>query len=166
MKSGIFVLCIAAVSCVARAEVPPPTGDAGYDEAGRVFFIDDELTQITVTMSQTDLQTMIADPFDNTYYPCSIHIVNSQTDSVIDDVAIRPRGNTARGSIKKSWKLKFNEFVPGREVFGLEKLNINGHQNDPSVIRGKLAWDVFNRFGVPSPRASPCYETFNLCIFI
>src|SRR5690606_354887 len=98
--------------------------------------------------------TMIADPFDNTYYLCSVHIVNSQVDTIISDVAIRPRGNTARGSVKKSWKLKFNEFVAGREVFGLEKLNINGHQNDPSVVRGKLAWDVFNDFGVPSPRAS------------
>jgi len=147
--------------CVAKAEVPPPTGDAGYTESGQIFFTDSELTQITVSMDQSDLETMITNPFDNTYYLCSIHIVNSHTDTVVEDVAIRPRGNTARGSIKKSWKIKFNEFVPGREVFGLEKLNINGHQNDPSVIRGKLAWDVFNQFGVPSPRASAVHFTIN-----
>ncbi len=160
MRIGL-VVCLLAVVSGARAEVPPPIGDTGYAEAGRVLFTDDELTQITVTMDQSDLQTMLADPFDNTYYLCSVHIVNSQTDTIITDVAIRPRGNTARGSTKKSWKLKFNEFVPGREVFGLEKLNINGHQNDPSVIRGKLAWDVFNSFGVPSPRASMVHFSIN-----
>ncbi|HCT45178.1 MAG TPA: hypothetical protein DF699_08195, partial [Phycisphaerales bacterium] len=91
---------------------------------------------------------------DNTYYACSVHLLSGEVDEIVEDVAIRPRGNTSRSAIKKSWKLKFNEFVPGREVFGLEKLNINGHQNDPSVVRGKLAWDIYNQFGVPSPRAS------------
>ncbi|MDF1810252.1 MAG: CotH kinase family protein [Phycisphaerales bacterium] len=156
-----LAICFLVVTSNVHAEVPPPTGDAGYDEAGRIFFTDDELTQITVSMDQSDLETMIADPFDNTYYPCTVHIVNSQTDTIVSDVAIRPRGNTARNSIKKSWKLKFNEFVPGREIFGLEKLNINGHQNDPSVIRGKLAWDMFNQFGVPSPRASAVHFSIN-----
>ncbi len=135
-------------------ETPPPSGDAGYDEAGRVYFRDDELTQITVTVDPADLAAMLADPFSDQYYRCTVRIVNSQTDTLVEDVAIRPRGNTSRNAVKKSWKLKFNEFVPGREVHGLEKLNLNGHQNDPSVIRGKLAWDVFNAFGVPSPRAS------------
>lgn len=148
------VIVVAFGSFMAGAETPPPTGDAGYADAGNVFFRDDELTQITVTMDQMDLEAMLADPFSNEYRPCSVRIVNSQVDETVLDVAIRPRGNTARGATKKSWKIKFNEFVPGREVHGLEKLNLNGHQNDPSVIRGKLAWDVYNAFGVPSPRAS------------
>ena len=146
MKFRIFTATFFTLVGVVQAEISPPTGDAGYIEAGQIYFLDDELTQITVTMNESDLQSMIADPFDNTYRLCSVHILNSQTDSIIENVAIRPRGNTARNATKKSWKIKFNEFVPGREVFGLEKLNINGHQNDPSVVRGKLAWDVFNAF--------------------
>ncbi|MFI4897472.1 MAG: CotH kinase family protein [Phycisphaerales bacterium JB059] len=149
---ALFVLAFG--SFIAGAETPPPTGDAGYADAGNVFFRDDELTRITVTMDQMDLEAMLADPFSNVYRPCVVRIENSQVDETVLDVAIRPRGNTARNAIKKSWKIKFNEFVPGREVHGLEKLNLNGHQNDPSVVRGKLAWDVYNAFGVPSPRAS------------
>jgi len=145
----------------AHAEVPPPTGDAGYDQAGLIYFNDNELTEITVTMDPADLSAMLADPFNNTYRQCTVHIVNSQTDTTVFDVAIRPRGNTSRGATKKSWKLKFNEFIPGREVFGLEKLNLNGHQNDPSVVRGKLAWDIFNNFGVPSPRAGMVHLVIN-----
>ncbi len=161
MKFRIFTATFFTLVGVVQAEISPPTGDAGYIEAGQIYFLDDELTQITVTMNESDLQSMIADPFDNTYRLCSVHILNSQTDSIIENVAIRPRGNTARNATKKSWKIKFNEFVPGREVFGLEKLNINGHQNDPSVVRGKLAWDVFNDFGVPSPRASMVHFIIN-----
>ena len=149
-----FLMSMWGAAICAGAEVPLPTGDAGWVDAGRVYFNDSELLQITVTMDPADLQAMLNNPYDNTYYNCSVHLLSSEVDSVVEDVAIRPRGNTSRGATKKSWKLKFNEFVPGREVFGLEKLNLNGHQNDPSVVRGKLAWDVYNQFGVPSPRAS------------
>jgi CotH protein/lamin tail-like protein len=154
MKYAMLVLSMLFFASSALAEVPNPSGDAGYHQAGQIFFTDDELTQITVTMDPADLDAMLADPFDNTFRHCTVRVVNSQTDTIIEDVAIRPRGNTSRSAVKKSWKLKFNEFIPGREVFGLEKLNLNGHQNDTSVIRGKLSWDVFNAFGVPSPRAS------------
>ncbi|MFK7884954.1 MAG: CotH kinase family protein [Phycisphaerales bacterium] len=151
---SIAASVLLVLASFAYAETPPPNGDAGYDEAGRVYFRDSELTQITVTVAPADLSAMLADPFSNQYYECTVRIVNSQTDTLVENVGIRPRGNTSRNAVKKSWKLKFNEFVPGREVHGLEKLNLNGHQNDPSVVRGKLAWDVYNDFGVPSPRAS------------
>lgn len=154
LSLSVAVVGLSMCALPAAAQVALPTGDAGWVEAGRVYFNDSELLQITVTVDPADLQTMLNNPFDNTYYPCSVHLLSSEVDAVIEDVAIRPRGNTSRSAVKKSWKLKFNEFVPGREVFGLEKLNLNGHQNDPSVVRGKLGWDVYNQFGVPSPRAS------------
>ncbi len=156
------MLCVLlGISVCAHAETPPPTGDAGYAEAGEVIFVDDEVTEIFVTMDPADLDAMLADPFDNTYRACTVRIVNSRIDDTVLDVAIRPRGNTSRNALKKSWKLKFNEFVPGREIRGLEKLNLNGHQNDVSIVRGKLAWDVYNAFGVPSPRASMVRLTIN-----
>ena len=154
LSLSVAVVGLSMCALPAAAQVALPSGDAGWVEAGRVYFNDSELLQITVTVDPADLQTMLNNPFDNTYYPCSVHLFSSEVDAVIEDVAIRPRGNTSRSAVKKSWKLKFNEFVPGREVFGLEKLNLNGHQNDPSVVRGKLGWDVYNQFGVPSPRAS------------
>jgi len=148
-----LIVALAAAS-TSLAETPPPTGDAGYNDAGATILVNDELTEIRVTVDPADLAAMLADPFDNTYRLCTVRIINSRIDEIVNDVAIRPRGNTSRSATKKSWKLKFNEFVPGREVHGLEKLNLNGHQNDPSIIRGKLAWDLYNSFGVPSPRAA------------
>ncbi|MEM8757810.1 MAG: CotH kinase family protein [Planctomycetota bacterium] len=148
----LAVVCLFATGSFVEAQ--PPSGDAGYAEAGRVLFVDDEVTEIFVTVSPGDLAAMLADPFDNTFRECTVRIVNSRIDDTVTQVAIRPRGNTSRNALKKSWKLKFNEFVPGREVRGLEKLNLNGHQNDVSIVRGKLSWDLYNGFGVPSSRAS------------
>ncbi|MCP4592640.1 MAG: hypothetical protein GY842_18050, partial [bacterium] len=137
----------------ALAVNPTPTGDAGYSDAGSTLFLDGEITFIYVTMAPADLLDCLADPHSDVYKVCSVRVVNSQIDETIADVGIRPRGNTSRDSVKKSWKLKFNEFVPGREFHGLEKFNVNGEHNDIAITRSKLAWDLFKAMGVPSPRA-------------
>ena len=64
------------------------------------------------------------------------------------------RGNTSRYSQKKSFKVSFNEFIPGREFYGVDKLNLNGEHNDPSIIRSKLCWDQFQKIGMISTRAA------------
>jgi|GEM_PF-718909 len=152
---------VAACGVVAFAETPPPKGNAQFDDAQNNVFLDDELTQIYVTVDPGDLDAMLADPYSDTMYPCTVHIVNSQIDEVYANVGMRPRGNTSRSSIKKSWKLDFNEYVSGQNVHGLEKFNINGQHNDPSIIRAKLSSDLFVRFGVPAPRSSNVYFKVN-----
>jgi hypothetical protein len=72
----------------------------------------------------------------------------------LEHVGFRLRGNTSRVSAKKSFKVSFNTFVPGRKLFGLEKLNLNGEHNDPSILRAKLAWDLMGTMGVPAARAA------------
>jgi hypothetical protein len=72
----------------------------------------------------------------------------------IPEIGFRLRGNTSRVSQKKSFKISFNTFHPGRQYHGVEKLNLNGEHNDPSVIRSKIAWDLFRDFGIPVPRAN------------
>ncbi len=145
----------------AEAVAPWPVNDSGYTDAGETIYVDDEITFITVTMNPADLADCLANPHSDVYRLCSVHVVNSRIDETVNDVGIRPRGNTSRDAVKKSWKLKFNEFVPGREFHGVEKFNINGEHNDVSVIRSKLAWDLFNRMGVPSPRAAHVHFKIN-----
>ncbi|MCI0495097.1 CotH kinase family protein, partial [candidate division KSB1 bacterium] len=69
-------------------------------------------------------------------------------------VGFRIRGNTSRNSAKKSFKLDFNHFVPGRKFYDLEKMNLNGEHNDPSIMRSKLCWDLFQQIRVPASRAN------------
>jgi len=145
----------------ASAESRIPVGNAKYDDANANIFLDTELTYITVTMAPADLLAMLSNPHDPTYRHCTVQVVNSRINETVLDVAIRPRGNTSLDAIKKSFKLKFNEFVPGREFHGVEKFNVNGEHNDPSIIRAKLSLDLMRRMGVAAPRAHHVYFKIN-----
>jgi len=149
LATTLFFVGLASVSGESRI----PIGNTKYDDADANLFLEGELTSITVTMAPADLTAMLSDPHNPTYRHCTVQVVNSRINETVTDVAIRPRGNTSLDAIKKSFKLKFNEFVPGREFHGVEKFNVNGEHNDPSIIRAKLALDLMRRLGVAAPRA-------------
>jgi spore coat protein CotH len=78
------------------------------------------------------------------------------------DVAVRKKGFL--GSLdesKPSLKLKFDEFVPGREVFGLDRMTLNNSKQDPAYVRQALAYAAFARAGVPAPRCNFAHVTVN-----
>jgi len=158
VQSAVWIL---ALSGLAIAESRIPIGNAKYDDANANIFLDNELTFITVTMSPADLSAMLSNPHDPTYRHCTVQVVNSRINETIADVAIRPRGNTSLDAVKKSFKLKFNEYVPGREFHGVEKFNVNGEHNDPSIIRAKLSLDLLRTMGVAAPRAHHVHFTIN-----
>ncbi len=150
---AVAAALISVISGHALGESRIPVGNSKYDDANANIFLDNELTSINVTMAPADLTAMLSDPHNPTYRHCTVQVVNSRINETVTDVAIRPRGNTSLDAIKKSFKLKFNEFVPGREFHGVEKFNVNGEHNDPSIIRAKLSLDLIRRMGVAAPRA-------------
>jgi len=154
-------LLLSAISSPTWAVTPPPRGDAGYDDAAENVFLDEELTFVEVTMDPSDLQNLLDYPWQETYKVCSVWITNSVIDEIVDNVGIRVRGHTSRTATKKSWKLSFNAFVPGREFHGLRKMNLNGEHNDVSIIRSKLAFDLYRDMNVPSPRAHHVHLKIN-----
>lgn len=157
---SILTLChLAAVN--AFAVTPRPYGDVSYDDAGANIFLDDELTFVEVTMAPADLADLLADPYQDTYKVCTVRVYNSQIDEAVANVGIRVRGNTSRASLKKSWKLSFNEFESGRRFHGLKKLNLNGEHNDVAITRSKLSWDTYGQMSVPAPRAAHAYLKIN-----
>jgi spore coat protein CotH len=79
---------------------------------------------------------------------------NGTIRDTINPVGFRLRGNTSRYSQKKSFKIAFNAFTKGGKYYGVEKLNLNGEHNDPSVIRSKIGWDLLRQWKIPAPRAN------------
>ena len=76
-------------------------------------------------------------------------------DDVVEEVGFRLRGNTSREAEKKSFKVSFNTYRPGREWRGLDKLNLNGEHNDPTVVRSAVAWSLAREMRIPGARAHP-----------
>ncbi len=79
---------------------------------------------------------------------------NGEINDTIEPVGFRLRGNTSRYSQKKSFKVSFNRFTSGGKYYGVEKLNLNGEHNDPSVMRAKVGWDILRKWEIAAPRSN------------
>ncbi|MFB3776659.1 MAG: CotH kinase family protein [Bryobacteraceae bacterium] len=75
-------------------------------------------------------------------------------DLVLPTIGARFKGNASfrRTGTKKSFKLDFNEFVPGTTFLGLKKLNLNNGDLQPDFLREKLFCDFVGKF-IPANRA-------------
>jgi len=149
---ALFVLLASAPLLLGL--VSPPLDDNDHQSSGAYLFLTDEVAQIEITASPGALDSILADPWDQTYRRCSVRFSNSLLDTTLADVGFRARGNTSLMAIKKSWKLSFNTFVPGRQFYGVEKMNLNGEHNDVSIVRSRLASEIYRGFGVPAARAT------------
>ena len=125
------------------------------DDSWKVYD-DTEIATINITIDADDLEWMYnwQNVESDSLHPATIHFQNAYIDETIDSIGFRLRGNTSRTSAKKSFKVDFNHFFPGREFFDVEKLNLNGEHNDPSIVRSKVCWDLFQDIGMVSSKAA------------
>ncbi len=118
------------------------------------LYDDSQVAVIEITMEQAALDYMYANVNSDSIHYSKVHFKNKYIDETIDSVGIRLRGNTSRESKKKSFKLEFNGFIKGRDFYDVENLNLNGEHNDPSIIRSKLIWDLYDKIGMNASRAA------------
>ena len=123
------------------------------DDSWKVYD-DSDLAYIHITIDPEDLEWMYDNVESDSMHVATFQFQNSFIDEIIDSIGFRIRGNTSRGSAKKSFKVDFNHFIRGRNFYNLEKLNLNGEHNDPSIVRSKLCWDFYQDIGMKSSRAS------------
>jgi spore coat protein H len=76
----------------------------------------------------------------------------------LKDVAIRFKGNSSfrssQSSLKRPFKMDFNEHVEGQKLDGLTSLCFSNHFADPSGIREHLAYALARESGLPASRTS------------
>ncbi len=72
----------------------------------------------------------------------------------VRDIGLRLRGNTSLKHKKKSFKISFNEFVPERTYQGVSKLNLRGSANDPTMVREKLFYEIWEKAEMPKRQAA------------
>ena len=78
-------------------------------------------------------------------------------DEIYPDVGIRFKGNSSfwgfRRGLKKPYKFDFDRFVANQTFHGYKKLNFSNGFKDASLMREKLAYDLFQKTGIPAPHA-------------
>jgi len=128
----------------------------GLFPAEGIVFDDHILPRVDVLIDTDSLAAIYdsANAYNYHEYPATFIFTSGSTIDTILNIGFRIRGNTSRQSFKKSFKISFNTFKTGRKYHGLQKMNLNGEHNDPSLIRSKLCWDLYRKMGVPAPRAN------------
>ncbi|MGB1577898.1 MAG: CotH kinase family protein, partial [Flavobacteriales bacterium] len=142
---GMFVGC--SLSVVNAQEYVPALGPA---------FLADEVATVRLTLDEADLDFILHpdNAYSNVEWPGTFVYESSLGVDTVDNVGIRLRGNTSRTSAKKSFKVSFNTFTPGAKWNALEKLNLNGEHNDPSILRARMSWEFMRAQGLVAPRVS------------
>ena len=141
----IFIFLFTSLSVISQINFP----DNG------IVYNDNLVPRIDIIINSDSLSEILASGNEWSYheFPADFIFTINNTSDTIFNVGFRLRGNTSRFSAKKSFKVSFNSF--GNKSFhGLDKLNINGEHNDPSIIRSKVCWDICHDFGVPGPRSN------------
>jgi hypothetical protein len=148
MIQRVILFIAVFVGIVSNAQVVhPPNNQA---------FLQDEVATVRILISPDSLAFLFHPDnlTSNHEYPATfIYESSSGTDTILN-VGFRLRGNTSRFADKKSFKVSFNSFIQGNKWNGLEKLNLNGEHNDPSILRSYLSAHLLTTMEVCAPRNS------------
>lgn len=176
---GFLVTCAFLLACPAPtgdpdggvmvprdSGTPPPPVDAGDPTAE--IFKPDHLIEVRIEMAPADWDTMrnqtrdlftllagdcTSQPFPSPF--TDFNAVATVDGKRLEQTTIKKKGFLGSLSANRpSLKLKFDDFIPDQEVSGLDSMTLNNAQQDPSVIRQCLGYDLFRKAGLVAPRCN------------
>jgi spore coat protein CotH len=120
--------------------------NASGDDAAS-FFDDSEVKEIHIYFSNPNWYNTLYQAHntaDDPYFPATL----SYGDTTVDNIGVRFKGNSSFriSSIKKSFKLDFNEFNDETRFLGLKKLNLNNLDLEPDMLREKMFLDFASKY--------------------
>ncbi len=148
MTRFIFILLLISSSFFAFTQTINPVPGQLYR--------DDVIPRIDIILPADSL-AWILDPANeesNYHFHATFVFANGTIRDTLDNVGFRLRGNSSRDAWKKSFKVSFNTYEAGRKYYGVEKLNLNGEHNDPTLVRAKACWDLARGLGLPAARVN------------
>ena len=84
---------------------------------------------------------------------------------VLKDVGIRQAGGTFNRFVtieeKPTLSLKFDDFVEGQELSGLEKMVLKDGRQDTGLVGEHLTYEVYRRAGLVAPMTAHAHVTIN-----
>ncbi len=147
MRHFLFCLSLLAGFSLQAQYTVPAKGE---------IFRDDVIPRIDISLPADSLAAILdpANRDSDYHYHARFIFDNGTIRDTLDNIGFRLRGNTSRQSAKKSFKVSFNTYEKGRKYQGLEKFDLNGEHNDPSIARAKICWELYREAGVPASRAN------------
>jgi hypothetical protein len=146
IKNFTFTFSLIFIQLCLNAQLPE------YGQA----FLQNEVASIYITIDADSIDAVLSQENwgNDREFPASFRYESSFQNDTVEEIGFRLRGNTSLQAGKKSFKVSFNTYNQGQKWEGLEKLNLNGSHNDPSMIRVALCWNAIRRAGLPGCRTS------------
>jgi hypothetical protein len=118
------------------------------------LFDDNRLSSVHITINPDTLEWIMKNVLSDHYFMARFVFNDTVHSDTLENVGFRLRGNTSRYALKKSFKISFSEYVSGRKYQGVKKINLNAEHNDPTMIREKLFYDIWNKAGMVKRRST------------
>jgi len=84
---------------------------------------------------------------------------------VLKDVGVRQAGGTFNSFVpiegKPTLSVKFDDFVEGQELHGLEKIILKDGRQDTGLVGEHLTYEVYRRAGIAAPFTAHAHVTIN-----
>jgi spore coat protein CotH len=126
------------------------------------IFKDNDILEISITIDPAYLEEMYAYPDGYEYYSATVKV----NDQEIKNTGIRIMGNTDldggdESAYRYSYRLKFDKFVKGQTIDGLDELVLSNVSRDPSYMREFLLCEAFEKVELVAPLATYATVTIN-----
>lgn len=114
------------------------------------LFDDTQLHDVRLSVHSADWSALKSAYTENTYYPADLQWRGVK----VRNVGIRSRGLATRNEFKPGLRIDVNRYVDGQRFLGLRSLVLDNAYRDISMIKDRVAMNLFARLGVPAPRSS------------
>ena len=126
---------------------------AAEPEYQDAIFAKDAVTEIAITITEENWETLMQNPLSEEFVSCDVTI----SGETFTSVGIRTKGNSSLSSVansdssRYSFKLKADEYIDGQSFFGLEEFVVNNMQSDATYMKEYLSYEMFEQLGVETP---------------
>lgn len=131
------LLLVIGTAGVARAQA---TETNLFEQAG--------VQDVQLFINSADLAVLRATASENTYYPADFQYLGTR----VRNVGIRSRGSGSRQATKLGLRVDFNKYASGQRFAGLKALVLDNLWQDASLVRERVAMDLYERMGIAPPR--------------
>ena len=116
-------------------------------------YLQNEVATVRVSIHPDSLTALFVAAGTEREFPANFKYESSVLTDSVAAIGFRLRGNTSLNAEKQSFKISFNTFN-SITWHGIQKMNLNGSANDPSMIRSKICWDAIRDADLPGARSS------------
>ncbi len=128
------------------------------------LFNKDDIMEIDIDIDEKLWNELADNAMEEEYYSANITI----NGEAYYNVGLRAKGNTTLSQIanddttdRYSFKVKFDEYIDGQTLKGLEKLALNNMMQDTTYMKEYLSYDLLNKMGVSTPAFQYASITLN-----